>query len=601
MASDPLAGHAFSACCNASSACCKVPRSSVTETPHRRHLTDSACRFSRIEVCLRGSANRLDSSPLSGRIMRKLGQFLLAGTMLSGITSVATIASANAEPVILAAAACPQGQVGTPPNCKPAPHPQPAQPHPQVQQPHPQVQQPHPQVQQPHPQVQQPHPQVQQPQQQQQQQREREQREREQRERHEAHPQQPTQPQIRQTQPTQPQPTQPQIRQTQPNQTQPTQPQIRQTQPNQTQPTQPQIRQTQPIQPNQPQPNPQVRQNPNQPGPDTAHRAPPPPPPRLPTLTATQATPLPKRSGPPALTPTNPQGQPITTVAGLRNERHEQVVNGQTVITEGHRVIVRAPNGAMVIRHDDVDRFRYGARDVKIERRGNDSVTTVVLGNGSRVVTTLGPDGRILRRSRFDRDGREIVLIAAAVTVGVALYVDLPPPVIRIPRDRYIVDLEAAPPDYVYDAFTAPPVEQVDQGYSLDQVLDSPSVRDLMPSVDIDTLTFETGSWEVGPDQVDRLQVIADNINKVISANPKEVFLIEGHTDAVGNDVDNMSLSDRRAETVALILSDKFGVPPENLVTQGYGSQFLRIPTPGPERRNRRVTVRRITPLLANR
>jgi outer membrane protein OmpA-like peptidoglycan-associated protein len=372
--------------------------------------------------------------------------------------------------------------------------------------------------------------------------------------------------------------------------------------PQHTQPVQPQPPANQPqVRPNQIQPTqPQVRQNPNQPGPTTTHQRPPQPP-QLPALTATQATPLQKHNGPAALVPTNQQGHPINTVAGLHSERHEAVVNGQTVITEGHRVIVRDPNGAMVIRHDDVDRFRYGARDVRIERRGNDNVTTVVLGNGSRVVTTLGPDGRILRRSRFDRDGREIVLIAAAAVVGVSLFVELPPPVIRIPRDRYVVDLEAAPPDYVYDAFTAPPVEQVDQPYSLDQVLDSPSLRDLMPSVDIDTLTFETGSWEVGPDQVDRLQVIADNINRVISANPKEVFLIEGHTDAVGNDVDNMSLSDRRAETVALILSDKFGVPPENLVTQGYGSQFLRDQTPGPDRRNRRVTVRRITPLLAGR
>jgi outer membrane protein OmpA-like peptidoglycan-associated protein len=39
-------------------------------------------------------------------------------------------------------------------------------------------------------------------------------------------------------------------------------------------------------------------------------------------------------------------------------------------------------------------------------------------------------------------------------------------------------------------------------------------------------------------------------------------------------------------------------VPPENLVTQGYGKQFLKIPTAGPERRNRRVTVRNIAPLL---
>jgi len=376
----------------------------------------------------------------------------------------------------------------------------------------------------------------------------------------------------------------------------PQRPQVQQPQHPLTQ--QPQRPQTQ--QPTQRTQQPQVQQ----PQSPQGTRLRPPPPPTLPAPTAAQAKPLERRTGgPAALVPTTPQGQPIRNVNQLRSERRQNVVGGNTVITEGNRVIVRQNNGGIVIRHDDVDRFRYGARDVKVERRGNDHITSVVLGNGTRVVTTLGPDGRILRRSRFDRNGREIVLIGAvtAAVLGTTLYVDRPPPVIRIPRDRYIVDLESAPPNYAYDAFTAPPVEQIDQPYSLDQVLDSPSLRDLMPSVDLDTITFETGSWEVGPDQVDRLSVIAADLNKIIGANPQEVFLIEGHTDAVGNDVDNMSLSDRRAETVALILSDKFGVPPENLVTQGYGSQFLRVPTQGPERRNRRVTLRRITPLLAGK
>jgi outer membrane protein OmpA-like peptidoglycan-associated protein len=60
-----------------------------------------------------------------------------------------------------------------------------------------------------------------------------------------------------------------------------------------------------------------------------------------------------------------------------------------------------------------------------------------------------------------------------------------------------------------------------------------------------------------------------------------------------------LSLSDRRASAVAEVLSDTFGVPPENLVTQGYGEQFLKVPTPGPEPLNRRVEVRRIGPLMA--
>jgi outer membrane protein OmpA-like peptidoglycan-associated protein len=77
------------------------------------------------------------------------------------------------------------------------------------------------------------------------------------------------------------------------------------------------------------------------------------------------------------------------------------------------------------------------------------------------------------------------------------------------------------------------------------------------------------------------------------------VFLIEGYTDAVGSDDDNLTLSDRRAESVAVILSEEFNVPPENLTTQGYGEQYLKIDTYGPERANRRVAIRRITPLIS--
>jgi outer membrane protein OmpA-like peptidoglycan-associated protein len=76
------------------------------------------------------------------------------------------------------------------------------------------------------------------------------------------------------------------------------------------------------------------------------------------------------------------------------------------------------------------------------------------------------------------------------------------------------------------------------------------------------------------------------------------VFLIEGHTDKVGSDDDNLSLSDRRAESIANILTGDYQIPPENLVTQGYGEQYPKVETEGPSRENRRVTLRRITPLL---
>ena len=118
-----------------------------------------------------------------------------------------------------------------------------------------------------------------------------------------------------------------------------------------------------------------------------------------------------------------------------------------------------------------------------------------------------------------------------------------------------------------------------------------------MPRVDLD-VTFETGSWQLSPDQVERLAAVAAGLNRAIQRNPREVFMVEGHTDAVGADVDNLSLSDRRAESVAVALTEQFQVPAENLVTQGYGEQFLKVATDGPERANRRVAVRRITPLI---
>jgi OOP family OmpA-OmpF porin len=96
------------------------------------------------------------------------------------------------------------------------------------------------------------------------------------------------------------------------------------------------------------------------------------------------------------------------------------------------------------------------------------------------------------------------------------------------------------------------------------------------------------------------LQALADAMSKIISENPATVFMIEGHTDAVGTAEDNMSLSDRRAEAVAEILTTNFNIPPENLVTQGYGEQHLRVATDGPSRENRRVQIRNITGLMAS-
>jgi len=192
-------------------------------------------------------------------------------------------------------------------------------------------------------------------------------------------------------------------------------------------------------------------------------------------------------------------------------------------------------------------------------------------------------------------------VVVGVGAIGLAVALNLAQPRITIPRELYIVDYERASDDDLYEALTAPPVETLERAYSLEEVRDNYLLRDRMRRIDLDGITFEFGAFEVTPDQYPKLERIAQIILRVLRRNPDEVFLIEGHTDAVGNDVDNLSLSDRRAEAVGGILSESFGVPPENLVTQGYGKQFLKIDTPAPERLNRRVAIRRITPLMSER
>jgi flagellar motor protein MotB len=287
----------------------------------------------------------------------------------------------------------------------------------------------------------------------------------------------------------------------------------------------------------------------------------------------------------------------------VRVERHETHVGNRTVIQEQNRTIIRE-NGRTFIRHDDTDRFRLGARDVHVERRGNNMETIIVRPNGARIITIVDANGRLLRRIRREPDGREFILIDnryEGPRDSFGYIVDLPPPVIRMPRDRYIVDADRADRALLYETLIAPPVMHIDRRYTLDEIRYTHFLRERMPRIDLDTITFDTGSWDVTPDQARLLEPIGDAMLRAIRRNPNEVFLIEGHTDAVGNDVDNLSLSDRRAEAVASILTQDFGIPPENLTTQGYGEQYLKIPTQAPERRNRRVTVRRITPLLTGR
>jgi len=284
-------------------------------------------------------------------------------------------------------------------------------------------------------------------------------------------------------------------------------------------------------------------------------------------------------------------------MAGVRQQRQETRDGNRVVIREGDRTIVHDDNRT-IIRHNESSRFAIGARNISTVNRGGSSITTVERAGGVRIISFTDANGRLTRRVRRDRNGRETVLVDnlfAGALVG--LFLNLQPPVVRMPRERYIVEADRGDRAAFYDVFTGPPVELVDRRYTLDQVRYNEPLREYMRRVDLD-VNFDSGSWQLTPEQIDRLADVADGLNRAIARNPREVYLIEGHTDAVGGADDNLSLSDRRAEAVAVALTEQFGVPSENLVTQGYGEEFLKEPTDGPSRVNRRVAIRRITPLI---
>jgi outer membrane protein OmpA-like peptidoglycan-associated protein len=296
-------------------------------------------------------------------------------------------------------------------------------------------------------------------------------------------------------------------------------------------------------------------------------------------------------------------GEQARGLADVQSQRRTVEQGNATFYSEPGRVIVRE-GGELYVRHDETERFREFGTDVRVEQRGAETYQYVDRPDRSRIITITDRDGQLLKRIRRLPNGDEIVLIDNSFRPRPQHYSDevvvIQPPPRTLPPERYEIDAASSDEVQIYDTLTAPPLAPLPRRYTLDEVRNSRDLRQYVRSVDLTTITFSTGSWTIEDSEITSLQAMADAINKAIKANPREVFLIEGHTDAVGQDIDNLSLSDRRAQSVAAVLTRSFNVPPENLTTQGYGSQFLKIQTSAAERQNRRVAVRRVTPFLAD-
>ncbi|MGB5068785.1 MAG: OmpA family protein [Albidovulum sp.] len=265
--------------------------------------------------------------------------------------------------------------------------------------------------------------------------------------------------------------------------------------------------------------------------------------------------------------------------------------NREVALNSGDRVVVARDDGSYEIIKDDNALLRQPGSTVRTETFDDGSTrTTIARADGSQIVTIRDAEYRVLRRVHVGTDGTETVLIDDTAGVEPVDFSTLPAPAeqMNLTEDADEAELRAA---LARNA-------ALDRRYSLAQVRDIAQVRALVPVIDLNTITFETGSAAIRPDQARSLSRLGRLIHSYIVENPREVFLIEGHTDAVGSAAYNLALSDRRAESVALALTEYFDVPPENLVVQGYGERFLKIQTEQEERINRRASVRRITDLL---
>ncbi len=126
-----------------------------------------------------------------------------------------------------------------------------------------------------------------------------------------------------------------------------------------------------------------------------------------------------------------------------------------------------------------------------------------------------------------------------------------------------------------------------------------PNMRRIAPSIDIQGINFAFGSAAIARSERWKVENIAIALNTLLDRDPDRIILIEGHTDAVGSRASNQSLSEARAYSLKRDLSRYFGVSGYNLETAGYGEDFLIVPTPYENWRNRRVTIRDVTSLIA--
>ncbi len=102
----------------------------------------------------------------------------------------------------------------------------------------------------------------------------------------------------------------------------------------------------------------------------------------------------------------------------------------------------------------------------------------------------------------------------------------------------------------------------------------------------IDNVLFEPGGDTVASESLPLLDQLVD----FMIVDPNVTLVVEGHTDSTGEEVENLALSQRRAEAVRTYMADR-GVNEFRLEAQGFGDSVPVADNSTPEgrQRNRRI------------
>ncbi|ETX11073.1 thrombospondin [Marinomonas ushuaiensis DSM 15871] len=106
---------------------------------------------------------------------------------------------------------------------------------------------------------------------------------------------------------------------------------------------------------------------------------------------------------------------------------------------------------------------------------------------------------------------------------------------------------------------------------------------------------FDSGQSNLKPEFHSKLE----NLASFLKNTPETTLLIEGHTDNIGAENYNLSLSKKRAESIANTLISVFNISPDRIKSFGFGEQYplASNETEAGRQANRRVTGEIVKPL----